>query len=271
MRLAFSEGYSNAFAAMVLADPLYRDSFGSQQGSDSHFSLETSNWPARGWFIETSVQAIVWDLYDTADETGDTASIGFAPIWSVMRAELTNGAPLTSIFPFIVGLKSRPGVPAAAVDALVEAQEMEGPAMDPYATTETNDGGSADTLPVYADLALNGPAVRVCGDAAIGTFNRLGNRRFLRFSLSGTRTVTIRVTYVALPGDPVNPVPDPDLVIFRSGFLDSSNFIAPNEEVYRGSLGPGDYVLEVYEYSHIEPDPFFGSRPRTCMNVTLSG
>ena len=180
MRLAFSEGYSNAFAAMVLADPLYRDSFGSQQGSDSHFSLETSNWPARGWFIETSVQAIVWDLYDTADETGDTASIGFAPIWSVMRAELTNGAPLTSIFPFIVGLKSRPGVPAAAVDALVEAQEMEGPAMDPYATTETNDGGSADTLPVYADLALNGPAVRVCGDASLGIYNRLGNRRFLR-------------------------------------------------------------------------------------------
>jgi hypothetical protein len=271
LRLAFSEGFSNAFAAMALSDPLYRDSFGTRQGSDSHFSLETSNWPARGWFIEASVQAIVWDLYDTADEAGDTTSIGFAPIWSVMRDELASGAPLTSIFPFIVGLKSRPGVPAAAVDALVENQDMVGSAMDPYATTETNDGGSGDTLPVYSDLSLNGPAVRVCSDASLGTYNRLGNRRFLRFSLSGTRTVTIRASYVALPGDPVNPVPDPDLVIFRSGFFDSSEFIAPNEEIYQGSLAPGDYVLEVYEYSHIEPDPFFGSRPRTCINVTLSG
>jgi len=42
MRVAFSEGYANAFSAMVLADPLYRDSYGSSQGDDFHFSVEST-------------------------------------------------------------------------------------------------------------------------------------------------------------------------------------------------------------------------------------
>jgi len=43
----------------------------------------------------------------------------------------------------------------------------------------------------------------------------------------------------------------------------------PYEELYRGSLGPGDYVVEVYEYSHV--DDSFGVRPRTCMNISPTG
>ena len=31
----------------------------------------------------------------------------------------------------------------------------------------------------------------------------------------------------------------------------------------------GDYVLEVYDYSHIDPSQ--GLRPTTCMNVTITG
>jgi hypothetical protein len=33
----------------------------------------------------------------------------------------------------------------------------------------------------------------------------------------------------------------------------------------------GDYVLEVFEYSHVDPDPNAIRRGRTCMLVTITG
>ena len=45
LRVAFSEGFANAFSAMVLDDPVYRDSLGSPQGQG--FSFQTSSG-ARG-------------------------------------------------------------------------------------------------------------------------------------------------------------------------------------------------------------------------------
>ena len=40
MRVAFSEGFANAFSAMVLNDPVYRDSFGASQGQVYRFDVE---------------------------------------------------------------------------------------------------------------------------------------------------------------------------------------------------------------------------------------
>ena len=65
-RLAFGEGFANAFAGMVLGDPEYRDSFGRSQGEDGGFSLEANSYRGilgwqPGWFDEGSVHsASVW-------------------------------------------------------------------------------------------------------------------------------------------------------------------------------------------------------------------
>ena len=37
------------------------------------------------------------------------------------------------------------------------------------------------------------------------------------------------------------------------------------------TLDAGDYVIEVYEYSHIETPSSGTSRGRTCYNVTITG
>jgi PKD repeat protein len=289
-RVAFSEGFANAFSAMVLQDPAYRDSFGVAQGSDFGFDLENGVSSVPGWYNEASIHGIVWDLYDAANEPGDTVTLGFGPIYDVLRSELRDGVPLVSLFPFIAAIKQRPGVPAAAVDARVEAERLAGTSlgivsttMDAYATTETHSGVaplSADlVLPVYTPIALNGPAVRVCASSELtvpggaivpGTFNKLGNRRLLRFSVPGGRTLRIRVTCPATDATCAGlPQPDPDFVLSRASEFTVAESETPRVEELDVPATAGDYVLEIYDYSHV--DPSAGRRERTCITVTITG
>lgn len=269
LRLAFSEGFANAFSAMVLADPSYRDSFGAAQAADFGFDLEDDVATVAGWFSERSVQSIVWDLFDPANEDGDAVSTGFAPMYEVFRTDLVDTPALTSIFPFIVALERRPGVPVAAVDSLLASQDIVADAMDEFASTETNDGGIRDVLPVYAAMVLNGPPARLCANTEAGTGNKIGNRRFVAFSVPTPRLITVQVQALA---DAASPPADPDLVLFRggSGFFDISETGGSSSETYQQSVPAGDYVVEVYDFDHVQPagpQP----RPRTCMNISING
>ena len=189
MRVSFSEGFANAFSAMVLNDPLYRDAGGKSQGEVTRFDLERGQAASRGWFSEASVQAIAWDLFDAAND--DSVAIGYGPMYRVLRDSMRDGTPLTSIFSFITPLKQIAGVPATAVDARVAAESIVSTTMDSYATTETNFGPLplADrnkVLPVYSDVSLNGAAVRLCGGRPSGGFyNAIGNRRFPQVQRAG--------------------------------------------------------------------------------------
>jgi hypothetical protein len=276
LRVAFSEGLSNAFSGMVLDDPEYRDSFGQSQSDDFGFDFEDNVQVNPGWFSEGSVHSLAWDLFDSdSGEGNDVIALGYAPLFDVLRNELRTGQPLTSLFPFVVALKQRSGVDAAAVDTVVQSQNIVANGMDAFGGTETNDGGIADALPVYTDIALNGAPVSLCGTPEAGTINKLGNRRFLKFSVPSQRAIDIRVAFES--GATVNP--DPDLVLFRSGFFDISQCAGvdpqagctepQNVERYQQDVPAGDYVLEVYEFSHIDPNAV--GQTRTCMNITVNG
>jgi PKD repeat protein len=292
MRVAFSEGYGNAFSAMVLNDPVYRDSFGTAQSSDFHFSVESRTTRSPGWYSETSAQRILWDLFDSVNDGADAVSIGYGPMHQVFTSTLRDEVPLTSLFSFITALKQIPGVPAALVDQLVEAERVAGTSlgivsttMDAYATTETNSGvslSSADlVLPIYTPVTLNGSAVRVCTSSQIdtrdgvvdGTYNKLGNRRFLRFNVPSARTIRITSTCdsrtdVTCAGD---PVPDPDFVLTRAFDVTFAESSLPGREELVFDATAGDYVLEVYEWSHVDFDESRPRRGRTCMTVNITG
>ena len=290
-RVAFSEGFANAFAAMVLNDPVYRDSFGVAQGRDFGFDIESGTSSVPGWYNEASIHLVVWDLYDAANEPGDNVALGFGPIYDVLRTELRDGVPLVSLFPFITALKQRPGVPVADVDARVEAERLVGTSlgivsrtMDAYASTETHSGvavTSADlVLPVYTPVTPNGPAVRLCTSSEItvpgGTtvpvsFNKLGNRRFLRFSLPAARTLRIRVSCPISDRDcGGEPRPDPDFVLSQASDVTLVEDGTSTVEELNIAAGAGDYVLEIYDWSHINPAATT-RRLRTCMTVTITG
>jgi hypothetical protein len=267
LRLAFSEGFANAFSAMVLNDPLYRDSYGLRQSQGFSLNFEGNDYAPAGWFNEGSIVSLVWDLFDTAVDGADNVSLGYQPMFEVLTGPLNTTPALTSIYPFITALKARAGVPVAGINTLVGSQDIS--VNDVWGTGEGNDGAVPEALPIYATVGLGGSQA-VCGVTTAGTFNTLGNRVFLRFTLSSARSVTIRADYT-VDGSlaPFSPAPDPDLILYRSGFLDFSDSTVNGSEILTRSLEAGDYVIEVYEYSHVDPA---GSPPRgkTCFNVTVN-
>jgi hypothetical protein len=176
-------------------------------------------------------------------------------------------------------LKAQPGAPVAGIDALVSAQDITSVGMDAFGSTEGNNGGNVDNpdvLPIYTNISLNGGPAVVCGNHVEGVFNKLGNRRLLKFSLNAARTVTITAQYTfAGSADPsaTLPRPDPDIVLFQGPLLEIAESSTVDQESLTRALGVGDYVIEVYEYSHIDPTvtPAPTRRGRTCMSVTVTG
>jgi PKD repeat protein len=271
LRLAFSEGFANAFSAMVLNNPVYRDSQGSQQSLSFFFNMESNAASPAGWYNEGSIQSLVWDLYDTAADSADAIATGYKPMYEVLAGAVRTTPALTSVYPFLTALKARGDVSSASVNSLATAQDIR--ANDAWGTGETNSGSVSQALPVYTDVTLNASPVTVCGSVVAGEFNKLGNRRFLRFTLGATQLVAIRAQYsVTGSTAPFAPDADPDIVLWRSGFLDIAESTTIGDELLTRTLAAGEYVIEVYEWSHIDPT-YSASQRRgvTCLNVSVTG
>lgn len=272
LRVAFGEGWGNAFSSMARGDTVYRD---SQQGMNAEFafSVEVDDQTDEGWFSEASVQEILWDLFDPANEPGDTVELGFTPLFTVMiGAQVTTDA-LTSIYTFSTGLRAT----APAIDDLLEGENIFG--TDDFGAAESNNGGGGDPdiLPVYRTISLNAP-ISVCSRSPFGdgSTNKLGNRVFLRFDNNAQRLVTIQVTGAAA-GAGTTFVTDPDVFVLNQGALVAVGLDSPpgarphstpgNETVDQFPLAPGTFIIEVYDF---EMDLVANPQPR-CMTVSITG
>lgn len=267
LRTAFSEGWGNAFAGMARGSPVYRDSFGANQASGFRIDVEVNNNPNAGWFSEGSIQSILWDLFDANNEAGDSVTMGFGPIHGVMRGRVRTTSAFTSIYPLLEGLRiARPG-DVAGLDALAAAQLIAITASD-FAVGETNAGLDARNLPIYRPIA-SGQTLEVCSSVptATGVYNKLGNRRFLRIDTSVTGTATVRATFNGTSGTAPT---DPDLVLYAAGVERGRAESADNgtETLTLTGLAAGTYVLEVYEFSNV--DPSGTPRGTTCFNVSFT-
>jgi hypothetical protein len=164
------------------------------------------------------------------------------------------------------------------VDRIVEAEGISGSTdfgivsagMDAYASTETHSGGSTVSLPVYAPISVGGSQT-VCADTVLGTYNALGNRRFLRFTTTARQSITIRAECVATSTSTCGgtPAPDPDFVLSHAG----TRWVAEDEGTVETlpavTIDPGEYVIEAYEYSHVDLADV-SRRGTTCMRITLT-
>lgn len=264
LRVAFGEGWGNAFGAMSLNDPQYRD---SSQGisQDFGFNLETGTTQGEGWFSEASVGEFLWDVFDNEAESGDGVALGFGPIYEVMTNEQVNTDALTSIFSFGAALRANTG---SAVGTLLGREEING--SDAFGTGETNNGGDARALPVYDTITLNSPKNNVCSSSVDGNSdgNKLGNHRFLRFENNASRLVTI-TAQGATTAAGTTAATDPDILVFRRGMIELSGESATpgSETISQRTLASGTYILDVYDFDVFDAG---ATQPR-CMTITISG
>ena len=282
LRVAFSEGWGNAFSGMVLGNSIYRD---SSQGVQDEFAFDleadgdASTGFTEGWFSEFSVGEILWDVFDATNEPGDTVALGFTPIFTAMTSTgIKDSDALSSIFTFATALRTAAPAATAGFDDLLEGEDIFG--TDDFGAGESNDGSNGNDpqiLPIYKPLTL-GQQLLVCSRSPFGndSTNKLGNRVFLRFDNPAARAVAIQVDG-APNGVGTTFATDPDVFVLRRGGLVNVGVSTPagnaphstpgQETIPQFLLPAGIIIIEVYDF---EMDLVVNPQPR-CMTVSIQG
>lgn len=262
-RVAFGEAWGNAFSAIVQDDPVYRDSGRPGTLSGFSFNLESNNYANEGWFNEGSLQSILYDVFDSTNEAGDTISAGLGPIYTAFTStQYTNTPVFTSIFAFADILEASSAVPSAALRSLMSAQAINGTGANGAGETNNPLVASAIVLPIYKTLTVGGPAVRICSVDDSGTENKLGVHSYLTFSLASAGMRTLSMTRVS--GDAGR---DPDFLVFSG-----PNFIAPatsapgESETLVRTLAAGDYAVAAFDAQNTEDS---GTSGDACYDFLL--
>ncbi len=273
MRVAFSEGWGDGFSGMATNRSIYQDSNGSTQaGGDCLGLQDDTQFPAcavptnPGWYSEAGIARVLWHVFDSASHGAGNVGLGFGPVFTVMNGEMVRTRSLTSIYPFAAALKIHNPAVASGIDAVLNAQDIAvaDPAFDEWGTGETNDAGDPSILPLYLSAAVPGTVSNVCSNNNFDINhdgNKIGESKFLKFTLAADRTVTIKATRASGPAST-----DPDLQLFGAGWIGSAETTTNNSETLTMALVAGTYVVEVYEYANTTSTP----KGLTCFNVSLN-
>ncbi len=252
-RVAFSEGWGNAWSGIASNRSVYRDSSGVRQSSGFAFDLNTgyARSGPKGWYREGSVQYILWDLHRQA---------GFGSIHSTLSGSIfKNGLATTHIHSFAAALKStQAGTVSAALNGLL-ADENINTFSNAFGNNETNNGGSSLTLPMYRTITVWGsPSVTISGGAAcvtsdfdaFGDANKLGRFVYITFNVSAAGMKSIQITANAL-------LADTDFELRQAGGTLIGRFEAGVSNVERANvnLAAGNYVLIIYDFNNITSSP----------------
>ncbi len=261
-RLAMSEGFSNAFSAMVESDPVYRDSGGAGQAIGFSFNVESTTAAPNGWYNEASVQLVIYDIFDSNSDGVDAISAGFGPIYSALTdPNYINASQPTTLFAFIDSLRTNSSISDADINALLADQSIIG--TGPIGAGETNDGGIPSVLPIAKTVSVGGGATTVCSFDDAGTTNRLGNFDFLLLSISTTGSYTLTMTTSSGPANR-----DPDFVVFQgNNFIANANSTTADSETLTRNLQAGDYWISASDFQNIDDG---GSAGDACFNFTVN-
>jgi hypothetical protein len=249
-RLAFSEGFCNALSAIILEpNTVYSDSSKMKQSDGFWEDIDENDTSASirpGWYSETTVQNVVFDLYDD-DSNGvegfDKVAIGLPGIYSVMANEMKRTSALTTLFPFVAALKSKNSSVTGAIDSLMTHHGNGSsfgidPITDEWGTGETHGGNEPGTIPVYVAMKIGDSKTLTLTGGLEWTF--LGQNRFARFTGNGS---AVNISTTTTGGD------DVDLFVYlRGGEVANSATMSGNESVQFVAKSGEEYVINVQGY-----------------------
>lgn len=234
MRVAFSEGFGNAWSGLQLGSPLYFDSQGTRQNAGFAFSVADAPdgvQRPRGWYSEDSLQYLLYSAHQQP-------SLGFGAIHAALL-RLRASPVFSSAYSMAAALKAAAPSAAAVVDGLWRGQDILG--SDAYGSGETNAGGVLDTVPIYRSQN-SGP---FCLRSTAGIYNKLGNTVFVSFSVTaGSHTITLSRN----GGSPAGA--DPDFTLLRNdGGIVHANAQTGDAESLTVTLPAGTHVLALTDYN----------------------
>jgi len=244
-RVAFGEGFGNAMSAIILdPDIIYSDSLGPRQQDGFTFDLEANSVDASqnpGWYSEGSIQALLFDLYDPANEDYDALALGIDPLYQVMIGGQKDTPSLTTVFSFLTFLKEAYPQHVEAIDTLVAYHSSGGDfgidaVQDIWGTGETHGAELAGSLPICPQRGPgDGFTVTLQGG---GNSNLLDQNRF--FWIAGTgSTITVSLTSDY----------DLDLFTYRRGeSVAVSDSQGGTETIVLNTLAGEIYVVNVRGY-----------------------
>ena len=247
MRLAFGEGFGNAFSAIATDDPIYYDSYGQSQAIGWSMNIENGKPNRPGWYSEASIQRILYDLYDSDDDGADTLSLGFTPIYDVLVGAQKQTPAFTSIFSFITALQEQNSGDKRAINAILQSEDI----------SEIKDAYGTNHHQLY--LKMNSQrGANVCTSTTYGTSNKVNTHKYVLFSLAQTGNYTVRLSQTN------GRTADPDFDLYRTSPFE---LIGIEEEIKfqyeegRYQLKAGDYILDVSDYNNLR---------ESCFNIRVT-
>lgn len=255
-RVAFSEGWGNALSAIMLDDPIYRDSSGPRQSGGFSINVDSNFTKDPGWFSEASVQSVLYDLHDHHADHRDNLSLPLKTLFEAqMHAHHKETDSFTTIYSYIDALKTLTPDNAGLIDDLVQAQSISG--IGAIGEGEQNDGDIASALPVYKPLHV-GVTNEVCSVNDAGRFNKLGNRAFLTFTVAEAGAYNIQMSGTGNT--------NPDFRVLSKGKI-MGLFDAETSDKETGtiSLETGTYIIETYAAENLSD--LVSKSANSCFNI----
>lgn len=244
IRVAFSEGWCNAFSSMVKDDPIYVDTGDNRQASNMLvMDMENGTKKNPGYFSESSVQRILYDLYDDADDGYDELSLGFEPIYDVLTGTQKVTPAFTSLFPFINALKDENSGYLDLINRVVLSENI--------SSITSIYGDSSNGL--YGDMSV-GTTYNVCTSAEYGKYNKLYNHKYIRLNIASGGTYNIDVRQYN------GTSADPDFALYHTdepfGMVGEANEGISSVESKNFTLTSGNYLLDMTDYNGVSTPCF---------------
>jgi hypothetical protein len=270
MRLAFSEGFGNAWTGMSLGRTTYHDSRGLRQALGFEFALLQPPTISSGWYNEETVQSLLTQWHAEA-------SLGYASMHRAL-VSMASSPALTSMHSFVHHLKLAAPSAAASITQRAAAHGVNG--TDQWGSSETNSAGRAWVVPLYKVVAVpSGPSAastqRLClqsqRDRGTGwdRGNRLGDAAYLRFTLPAPATVTIGVRRASDTSDTTDPNLFLTLADGTRGGV--ATMRADNVESLTSNLPGGTHTLELRDSLLTYPLPTTPvSQTTRCFDVDIT-
>ena len=266
IRVAFGEGFGYAFSAIVLNDPVARDTFVDNGDAGlEHLQHRNESASRAARFARGKFRLLVQRVVGVVDSLGSLRQPGGCQGQRraglpahVERADrcAADDAGVHQHFQFHHRAQDGAAPATPRPSTRCWRRRTSAPSADAYGTGETHfptPVAQTAALPVYTPITVGGGAVQLLNVNDAGHYNTLGNHRFLRFTLAAPQTITITRELVECRRQRRSRLHRVPQWRLRAHRLAGSAAAAGNRD--RISIPAGSYLLDVYDCANGCPRP----------------